>query len=154
MFTSSAAMEGTWGDPCHEWDWNLGLRLFSARFLARASSAVLFDITTNFNIAPVYSTTFQLMTKNRRFHSQHAGATINNHRAKRIVFICQFLSQFHLRHEHRSLAMSLMSSWHVTTAPPPYQKGTCTRHSHFVIFGIRQSLLGTTQKPRQELWSV
>jgi hypothetical protein len=68
MFTCSAVVEEVGeGDPCHEWDWNLGLLLFSARSLAMASSTVLFDITINFNIAPVFSTTFKLIIKNHNF---------------------------------------------------------------------------------------
>jgi hypothetical protein len=62
MFTCSAVPEeAREGDPCHEWDWNLCLLLFSARSLAMAISTVLFETTINFNIAPVFSTTFKLI---------------------------------------------------------------------------------------------
>jgi hypothetical protein len=68
MFTCSAvAEEAGEGDPCHEWDWNLGLLLFSARSLAMARSTVLFVTTINFNIAPAFSTTFKLIIKNHNF---------------------------------------------------------------------------------------
>jgi hypothetical protein len=64
MFTcSDVTEEAGEGDPCHEWDWNRGLLLFSARSLAMASSTVLFEITINFNITPDFSTTFTLIIK-------------------------------------------------------------------------------------------
>jgi hypothetical protein len=56
VFTSSTIMEGGGvGEPCHEWDRNLGRLLFSARSLAMATSSLFLKITMNFNITPLDS---------------------------------------------------------------------------------------------------